>query len=325
MPIISIIIPTYNVGGFLSSTLDSIRNQTFEDWECILVDDGSNDNTVVVAQEYVKDDNRFRLMQQVNSGPSVARNYGYSLSNPASLYVTFMDSDDVWAPEALQLLQDELVKFPGAAGAHGLADFIDSEGKPLNPGQFADMGRKRREVRGRRRVWLKTHEPTTFAGLCNDNVLFPPGLWLARRSAYHASGGFDTRIKGSEDWDTLVNLSRQGELRFINRIILLYRRHQSNLGAAEATRLVAYTVFCKTFYSPLNTPFQRQLVRNGWRAYQIESLKERVSATRQLIKKGDYKAAILSLARVPVHLWRFLRGKPGLRSLSPEMRKVIKS
>lgn len=177
---------------------------------------------------------------------------------------------------------------------------------------------------GRQLVWLQPYEPTTFAGLCTYNVLFPPGLWLARRNAYAQSGGFDTRIKGSEDWDALVNLSRQGELRFIDRIILLYRRHESNLGAAATTPLVAYAVFCKNFYSPRNTPAQRQLARNGWRSYQIESIKERIETMQRMIREGNYKEAMLSFARVPVYLWRFWRGKPSLRSLSPELREVVR-
>ena len=165
--------------------------------------------------------------------------------------------------------------------------------------------------------------PTRFAGLCNDNVLFPPGLWLALRDAYKSSGGFDLNQKAAEDWDILVNLSRWGELRFINRIILYYRRHGANLGASDITPLMAYRVRCKTFYSPLNTSSQRQMVRNGWRAYQLDMIKERISKINSSIARRKLKTALFSLAYVPVHIWRFWRGKPSLRSLSPEMRESI--
>lgn len=323
MPVISIIMPTYNVASFLAITLDSICSQTFEDWECVMVDDGSTDNTVQIARSYADKDSRFRVFEQANAGPSVARNNGFAHSDSGSQYVTFMDSDDIWIPEALQLLYDEAEAHPQAAGAHGLADFIDAQGEPLQPGEFADKGRQRREIRGKRFVPLQLHEPTRFAGLCNDNVLFPPGLWLARRSAYERCGGFDPNIKGSEDWDTLINLSRYGDLRFINQIILLYRRHDNNLGASNITPLAAYQVGCKTSYSPLNTPVQRQLRRNGWRAYQLEMIQKRIDNARSELAKGQYKNVLLELARVPVHLWRFGRDKPSLRPLNAEMRRSI--
>ena len=76
-----------------------------------------------------------------------------------------MDSDDIWIPEALQLLHDEIERHPQAAGAHGLADFIDAEGKPLNPGQFAEMGRRRYEVERKRKVRLQPHEANTVCGV----------------------------------------------------------------------------------------------------------------------------------------------------------------
>ncbi len=323
MPTISIIIPTYNVARFLPMTLDSILAQTFTDWECILVDDGSGDDTAAIAQSYAARDSRFRALRQDNAGPSVARNFGYSRADPTSRFVTFMDSDDLWIPEALQLLQDELERDPQAVAASGLADFIDADGAPLRPGEFAASGRSRRETRGRRRVYLKPHEPTTFAGLCIDNVLFPPGLWLARRSAYDQTDGFDPAQKAAEDWGVLIALSRCGPIRFVDRIILFYRRHENNLGATAVTPKMAFLVRCRTFYSPKNTPEQQRILRNGERAYQREMVGERVRVGVEKMRRRQFAGAAASFARVPVHFWRWYRGAPSIKSLPPELRQFV--
>lgn len=323
MPDISIIIPTYNVAPFLSTTLDSILAQTFSDWECILVDDGSKDDTLTVARSYAQRDARFQVFEQANAGPSVARNLGYSKASPGSRYVTFMDSDDVWVPEALQLLRDELERDARAVAANGLADFIDAHGAPLRPGEFADRGRTRFVARGRRVVILKPHEPTTFAGLCIDNVLFPPGLWLARRSAYDQTGGFDPRQKAAEDWEVLINLSRCGPINFLDRVILFYRRHENNLGASLITQKMAFLVRCKTAYSPKNTPGQLVLLRRGERAYQRAMVRARLRQGIEHLRARQFVGAATAFARVPVHLWRGFRGLPSLGSLPPELRDMV--
>lgn len=92
MPLISIIIPVYKVEQYLRLCLNSIENQTFTDWECILVDDGSPDNSGKICDEYVKKDKRFRVFHQPNSGVSAARNKG--LEEARGEYVNFIDSDD---------------------------------------------------------------------------------------------------------------------------------------------------------------------------------------------------------------------------------------
>ena len=94
MPIISIIIPIYNVGFYLRCCLDSILAQTFQDWEAILVDDGSNDDCGKICDEYAAQDERIRVFHKENGGVSSARNVG--LDNAQGKYLMFLDSDDFW-------------------------------------------------------------------------------------------------------------------------------------------------------------------------------------------------------------------------------------
>lgn len=307
---ISIIMPAYNCERFLAATLDSLLSQTVTDWECVIVDDGSKDKTAEVAQGYVDRDPRFRLICQTNGGPSAARNHGFRECSSNSKYITFMDSDDVYLPEALHILRTELENHPECIGAHGLADYIDEHGQKVNPGEYADRGRQRLGFDGKRLVNWNLSQPTNFDVLVNGNVLFPPGLILTRKQFYQKAGAFDESFRGPEDWDMLIRLSRFGDFQFINHVILYYRRHSSNLGAAPGIAEQAWRVRCKAFFSAENSQEQRKGAKGGWRAYQIHVIGERATAAKQAVKSRHYVQAINQIARVPVHLYRCLRGYP---------------
>ena len=92
MPKISIIVPVYNTEQYLRQCLDSIISQTFKDFECICVNDGSTDNSLSILQEYANKDNRIKIISQKNSGLSSVRNVG--IKNSSGVYVTSIDSDD---------------------------------------------------------------------------------------------------------------------------------------------------------------------------------------------------------------------------------------
>jgi glycosyltransferase involved in cell wall biosynthesis len=95
-PIISVIVPCYNQAHFLPEALASVQAQTFQDWECIIVNDGSPDNTSAVAREWVKMDSRFRYIEKSNGGRSSTRNRG--LLEARGEYIQFLDADDLIEP-----------------------------------------------------------------------------------------------------------------------------------------------------------------------------------------------------------------------------------
>lgn len=109
-PLVSIIIPTYNRAHLIGETLDSIKAQTYKNWECIVVDDGSTDNTDTILAKYVEKDNRFQYHQRpVNriKGANACRNYGFELSKGE--YINWFDSDDIMCPEFIKLKMKILV------------------------------------------------------------------------------------------------------------------------------------------------------------------------------------------------------------------------
>ena len=106
MPTISVIVPVYKVEPYLHRCVDSILNQTFEDFELILVDDGSPDNCPVICDEYAAKDSRVVVIHQENGGLSAARNAGidWAFANSNSQWLSFVDSDDWIHPQTLEHL-----------------------------------------------------------------------------------------------------------------------------------------------------------------------------------------------------------------------------
>lgn len=108
MPKISVIVPVYNVEKYLNRCIDSILDQTFVDFECILVDDGSPDNCGKICDEYANKDERIRVIHKENGGLSDARNAG--IESAQGEYLSFIDSDDWIHPQMLEILYDGIVK-----------------------------------------------------------------------------------------------------------------------------------------------------------------------------------------------------------------------
>ena len=113
MPIISVIIPIYNVELYLRRCVDSILSQTFHDFELILVDDGSPDNCPAICDEYAAKDHRIHVIHQKNQGASAARNAAldYVLSKDRNSWLTFVDSDDWIHPQMLEFLYNAVIKY----------------------------------------------------------------------------------------------------------------------------------------------------------------------------------------------------------------------
>lgn len=309
-PSISIVVPAFDSGRFLAETLRSIQAQSVTDWECVVVDDGSTDDTLGIARSFETEDVRFRVLTVTNGGASAARNTGFLATDRATSFVSFMDSDDVWLPDALAVLLDGLEVDAAAIGAHALAERIDEHGHAVTTWSHASFGRDRWGLEGRRLVRWPLDRPTTFDVLVNGNVLFPPGLLLVRREAYERAGRFDEVLTGAEDWDMLIRLSRQGHLSFVEQVILHYRLHGSNLGAAPGIERQAWEVRCKGFHSPENDAVQRRAARRGWKAYQRHMIGVRWRETRSALRSGRPGEAADRLARIVVHLGRWLRGSP---------------
>jgi teichuronic acid biosynthesis glycosyltransferase TuaG len=127
---VSIITPAYNSEKFISDTIKSVQNQTYTNWEMIIVDDCSTDKTVEIIQEFMDNDPRIHLIKlNKNSGTGIARNTALQIVN--GRYIAFVDADDLWKPEKLSK-QIDFMEANNLAFTFTFYDLINEEGQPLN-------------------------------------------------------------------------------------------------------------------------------------------------------------------------------------------------
>jgi peptidoglycan/xylan/chitin deacetylase (PgdA/CDA1 family) len=208
---ISVVIPAHDRESTIVQTLDSLIEQTYADWEAIVVDDGSSDGTAEVAEEYARRDARFRVHRQANGGVSAARNAGIALASSPWLF--FLDADDWIIPEGFATLLD--------ATARG-DDRVDA----VYAG-YIRIDEKGHEIHERR----PRHDEdlfTVFARMC----AFAIHTCLVSTDLVRAAGGFDETLITCEDWDLWQRISRMGA-RFvaIPDYIALYRMRSGSASA----------------------------------------------------------------------------------------------
>ena len=190
MEMITIIVPFYNSSKFLKQTLETVRNQSFDHWECLLIDDGSNDGCKEICDYYLHQDSRFKLFSQKNKGVSAARNLGLSLARGS--YIQFLDSDDLLGLGKLEAHFNFLIKNPDVDVIYSGSRYFES----YDSNHFYLMGRN---------FLMGTVEITKFDTdllrlvlLRNPFVTSSP---LYRRSVFERVGKYDENLFYLEDWD----------------------------------------------------------------------------------------------------------------------------
>lgn len=219
MPLVSIIVPTYNHQDYVQETLESIFSQTFHDYEVIVVNDGSPDNTRSVLLPYTKS-GRIRYIEQTNHGQAAARNHGLALSSGE--FVAFLDDDDLWPSDKLEWQVDFLRKNPlvNAVGGRHLS------AAPLYSPTTGD-----------------TRTELDVAALYRWAGFISPGAVLFRATCLREIGGFDPCLWGSDDYDLYLRVARVSPIVLVDRLALWYRLHESN-ASKQAGRLLHNVTKC---------------------------------------------------------------------------------
>ena len=206
---VAVIIPAYNAERYIAETIDSVIAQTYSDWEMIVVDDGSTDNTKNIVNEYVKQDSRIKYIYQENASQAVARNTGIKYSNGE--FIAFLDADDIWMPDKIER-QIRLFEDSSVGLAYTLFVKIDSN-SILIPSRNAQV---------------KCFKGNVYKNIIYDNFLATSSVIL--RAGLLSSNGllFRTGRQGVEDWDLWVRMAQITQFDYIAEPLLRYRVYPGN-------------------------------------------------------------------------------------------------
>jgi teichuronic acid biosynthesis glycosyltransferase TuaG len=205
MDLVSIVMPAYNAENFITEAIQSVINQNHKNWELIIINDGSNDNTNEKIHLFIND-KRIKLINIENTGVSYARNLGLKKAN--GKYISFLDSDDKWD---CSFLEDNLatLKTNNAGLVFSNHYIIDEKSNIINEYQVND-------------AYIKNFKPqidllkVDYIGIltvCINKELCNSELY------------FDSNLNGVEDWDLWYRLSNQTKFIFLNKNLSYYREH----------------------------------------------------------------------------------------------------
>ena len=219
IPKVSVVIATYNRASFLAETIDSVLQQRFQDYELIVVDDGSTDQTRTLVESY---GSRIRYLYHENRGPSAARNL--AVRHARAPWIAFQDSDDLTEPNHLETLY-------AYANEHPRCGMVFANGAYLSGAQ---------SKRGTIIPMAKSHRLATNGVRLVD--LFEKSIVrlqasLISREAYDLVGGHDESLRICMDLDLSFRLLMNYPVAYLDRVVFWYRFHEGNIGKNEELRL----------------------------------------------------------------------------------------
>jgi glycosyltransferase involved in cell wall biosynthesis len=209
---VSVIVPAYNVRSYIEPALVSLQNQSFPDFEAIIVDDGSTDGTAEVVKGFCERDSRFQLLQKHNGGLSSARNYG--IRHSRAPYIALLDGDDVYEPDKLATHIAILDRAPEVGVVYSASRAIREDGRPT----FMSLSGK------------PVMSDPLFALLCK-NFIGHGSNAIFRRTLFDEVGEFDEGLRSSEDIDFWLRIAaaRRWHFHRLPQVLCGYRVRPSGL------------------------------------------------------------------------------------------------
>jgi GT2 family glycosyltransferase len=237
MSCVSVIIPTYNRRNFLLEAVDSVLAQTYEDYELIVVDDGSSDGTEETLQRYGE---QLQYLYQANQGVSAARNRGLELAQGE--FISFLDSDDLWMPKKIELQVACMDEHPDCQICYTDEIWI-RRGRRVNP--------KKRHTKYS--GWIYPH--------CLPLCIISPSSALMRRGLFEEVGVFDPELPVCEDYDLWLRVAARFPVLFIpERLIIKRGGHTDQLSQSNwGNDRYRVTALVKMLQNGALTPEQRRL------------------------------------------------------------------
>ncbi len=272
-PLVSVVVPSYNYGHLIGETLDSLAAQTYGAWECVVVDDGSTDDTRAVVERYAARDARVRYVRQENARQAAARNNGVRHSSGA--YFQFLDADDMLEPRKFERQVGYLESHADVDIVYSNVRYFDSEGAGLGQSRrysvWDDGGLWMPEVSGRGRALMPR--------LLRNNIMVVNAP-LVRRRVVEAVGEFDEGLTPVEDWDYWARCAAAGfAFRYDDAegVRALVRAHELS-ASLDGRRMMRATLkmrkawAARTLTDPTDLKLNRDLYAEGHGLLGVEEL-----------------------------------------------------
>lgn len=229
--LVSVIIPTYNRANLIQQSVKSVLNQTYNNFEIIIIDDGSSDNTEEVINKL--NDNRIRYIKHaVNKGASAARNTG--IREAKGKYIAFQDSDDHWLPDKLEKQVKRIENTPDHVGAVFGGYWIIGKGneKRYFPEQVIKDG-------------------NIFHTLLKGNVVGMPVVMI-KKICFDKVGYFNETLPALEDWELLLRISRDYEFLYINEPLVTVYETENSISMHMENTVEAWTFIFNKYYDVIS-------------------------------------------------------------------------
>ncbi|MBD1809591.1 glycosyltransferase [Microcoleus sp. FACHB-SPT15] len=277
MPTVSIITPAYNAERTILETIESVQKQTYSDFELIIIDDGSKDRTVELVQS-IKDE-RLKVFSYENGGVCVARNRG--LPHATGEFIAFIDADDLWTPDKLELQLAALREHPEAGVAYSWTYFMYEQEGSVVPGKPVSF------------------EGNVYPKLLVENFLAHGSNPLIRRKAIESVGEFDSTFPHCADWDFYRRLALCWPFVVVRKHQIYYRQSSSSMTSkVEGIERQMLAMFEKAFQT---APSEYQYLKNQSLAWLYEY------CTQQYLQ---YSTDLHGINQAGQKLWKAIRLHP---------------
>lgn len=223
IPIVTVIIPCYKQAHFLPETLACIQSQTLENWECLIIDDGSPDETEAIANSWTAKDARFKYFRKENGGLSSARNFG--IHHASGKFIQFLDSDDVILSNKLEIQVQQITDEPD----HSLS-FCD-----YSRGGANDIYTPLNSSRHLPPILDEVTSIYELAGDWETRLSIPVHCFLFNRIFFTEGVRFDESLANHEDWDCWMRIfAKAGSIKYCPEKLAIYRYHTASMCQDQA-------------------------------------------------------------------------------------------
>ncbi len=279
--LISIITPTYNREAFLPAAIESVLAQSYKEFELIIVDDGSTDNSRELINAYADKDPRVKYLYQENQRQSVARNYALSIAKGD--FICFLDSDNYWPHDKLEKSLKAFEQHPEADIVYGDCITIDEQGNELH------------------RNNMRRYSGSIAALLLKDNFV-SMNTTMTRRKCFNEMGGMSGKRRVADDYDLWLKFSARYRFQYIPEFLAYYRVMENQISSNKKLRFETNEKIILDFLAAFPDAVSEYEKKAGLTAFYTRKARHYAASD----KKEAYKAIRIALGINPFSLgvWR---------------------